>query len=206
MEAARALAGRDGVRGVTLTAIAQHAGVHVSAVRRYYDSRDEILLNLTQEGYEDWSRAVTARLAGRSGLTSVELARTLSDTLIERPLLCDLLTHATLSLEREVSYERVRAFKRAAGEAVSAITDAVTAASTLDRRRAQEVVVAAICLTSPLWQAGHPADNLTRLYREEPSLAHIGVDFEPTLIRLLTVVIDGLILDQDAAKTTDLPA
>src|ERR1035441_8008540 len=33
---------------------------------------------------------------------------------------------------------------------------------------------------STLWQAGHPAETLTRLYTEEPAMAHIGIDFEPT--------------------------
>ncbi|MEU1199779.1 TetR family transcriptional regulator [Streptomyces sp. NPDC005813] len=192
MEAARALAARDGVRGVTLTAIAQHAGVHVSAVRRYYASREEILLNLAEEGYADWSRAVTAELSGRSDVSCAELTRTLVAPLAERPLFCDLLTHVTLSLEREVAYERVRTFKHAAGNAVAAVTGALSTASTLDRDRAQELVVATIALTAPLWQAGHPGENLARLYREEPAVAHVGIDFEPTLTRLLTALCDGL--------------
>ncbi|MET7780289.1 MULTISPECIES: TetR/AcrR family transcriptional regulator [Streptomyces] len=192
MEAARALAARDGVRGVTLTAIAQHAGVHVSAVRRYYASREEILLNLAEEGYDDWSRAVAAQLSRRSNLTSAELTRTLVATLAERPLFCDLLTHVTLSLEREVTYERVRTFKHAAGKAVAVLTDAISTASTLDRGQAQELVIAVIALTAPLWQAGHPGETLARLYREEAAVAHIGIDFEPTLTRLLTALCDGL--------------
>lgn len=34
--------------------------------------------------------------------------------LVERPLSCDLLTHVTLSLEREVAYDHVRAFRTVA--------------------------------------------------------------------------------------------
>jgi hypothetical protein len=47
-------------------------------------------------------------------------------------------------------------------------------------------------MTAPLWQAAHPAETLTRLYAEEPSLAHIGIDFSPTLTRLLTALCDGM--------------
>jgi hypothetical protein len=47
-------------------------------------------------------------------------------------------------------------------------------------------------MTAPLWQAGHPAETLTRLYTEEPAMAHIGIDFEPTLTRLITALIDGM--------------
>jgi hypothetical protein len=45
---------------------------------------------------------------------------------------------------------------------------------------------------STLWQAGHPAETLTRLYAEEPAMAHIGIDFEPALTRLITALIDGM--------------
>jgi AcrR family transcriptional regulator len=202
MEAARALAARDGVRAVTLTAIAQHAGVHVSAVRRYYASREEILLNLAEEGYEDWSRAVAVQLSRRSNLTCAELTRTLVATLAERPLFCDLLTHVTLSLEREVTYERVRAFKHAAGHAGTVLAGAISAASALDRDQARELVIATIALTAPLWQAGHPGETLARLYREEPAVAHIGIDFQPTLTRLLTALCDGLTHNESSRETT----
>jgi hypothetical protein len=47
-------------------------------------------------------------------------------------------------------------------------------------------------MTAPLWQAAHPAETLTRLYAEEPAMAHVGVDFAPTLTRLLTALVDGM--------------
>jgi hypothetical protein len=50
VEAARILASRDGVRAVTLTAIATQAAAHASAVRRYYASREEILLTVAATG------------------------------------------------------------------------------------------------------------------------------------------------------------
>jgi AcrR family transcriptional regulator len=66
MEAARTLGLRDGVRAVTLTAIAAQAGVHASAVRRYYNSREEILLILAEEGYRSWSYDIATQLNGRT--------------------------------------------------------------------------------------------------------------------------------------------
>jgi AcrR family transcriptional regulator len=187
MRAARTLAARDGVRSVTLTAIADHAGVHISAVRRYYDSREEILLGLAEQGYEDWAAAVAE--AVRPG---VDLPALLASTLAERPLFCDLLTHVTLNLEREATYERVRAFKFAVGAALAPLADAVTNATDLTPADVDDLIVAVISLTAPLWQAAHPAATLTRLYAEEPGLAHVGIDFEPTLTRLLTALCQGM--------------
>jgi hypothetical protein len=38
------------------------------------------------------------------------------------------------------------------------------------------------------WQTAHPAEILTRLYADEPALAHIGIDFGRTFTRLLTAL------------------
>lgn len=192
VKAARTLAARDGVRGVTLTAIATQAGVHVSAVRRYFDSREEILLGLAEEGYAEWTHALIDRVHGHEGLTSADLARAVTETLAERPLFCDLLTHVTLNLEREVTYERVRVFKFTVGAALAPLTEAITRGSALTAEQANDLIIAVISMTAPLWQAAHPAETLTRLYAEEPSLAHIGIDFSPTLTRLLTALCDGM--------------
>jgi AcrR family transcriptional regulator len=192
VKAARTLAARHGVRAVTLTAIATQAGVHVSAVRRYFDSREEILLGLAEEGYAEWTHALIDRVHGHEGLTSADLARAVTETLVERPLFCDLLTHVTLNLEREVTYERVRFFKFTVGAALAPLAAAITRGSALTAEQANDLIIAVISMTAPLWQAAHPAETLTRLYAEEPSLAHIGIDFSPTLTRLLTALCDGM--------------
>jgi AcrR family transcriptional regulator len=52
LDAARTVALRDGVHGTTLVAIAQAAGLHHSAVRRYFPSRDAVLLRRGVDGEE----------------------------------------------------------------------------------------------------------------------------------------------------------
>ncbi|WP_459965759.1 TetR family transcriptional regulator, partial [Mycobacterium avium] len=51
VEAARSLALETGVASVTLTAVARRAGIHYSAVRRYFTSHKEVLLHLSAEGW-----------------------------------------------------------------------------------------------------------------------------------------------------------
>jgi AcrR family transcriptional regulator len=192
MEAARTLGLRDGVRAVTLTAIAAQAGVHPSAVRRYYASREDILLTLAEEGYRSWSHDIATQLNGRSGVTPDELARILTSSLVKCPLFCDLLTHVTLSLEREVTYERVHAFKAVAVASVGELADAIAGAGALDHADASDLIIAVIAMAATLWQAAHPAETVTRLYAEEPAMAHIGMDFEPTLTRLIAALCNGM--------------
>jgi|HubBroStandDraft_3_1064219.scaffolds.fasta_scaffold09792_4 AcrR family transcriptional regulator len=55
VEAARSPALETGVASVTLTGVANRAGVHYSAVRRYFTSHKEVLLHLAAEGWVRWS-------------------------------------------------------------------------------------------------------------------------------------------------------
>ncbi len=68
VEAARSLALSGGARTVTLTAIAERAGVHPSAVRRYFDSREDILLLLAGQAWREWSDSLARQLSRRHGL------------------------------------------------------------------------------------------------------------------------------------------
>jgi AcrR family transcriptional regulator len=62
VEAARSLAVESGVASVTLTAVAGRAGIHYSAVRRYFTSHKEVLLHLAAEGWVRWSGTVCEKL------------------------------------------------------------------------------------------------------------------------------------------------
>ncbi|MCS5735707.1 TetR family transcriptional regulator [Herbiconiux daphne] len=197
LDAARRLGSRDGVRSLTLTAIAHEAGVHVSAVRRYYASREEILILLTTEGYQGWSDEVIHRLQGHL-VKSAELVEVLVSTLENHPLFCDLLTHSTLSLEHEVSFEAVRGFKKSAHRNILDLTEAIVDATDMNSLSAGLVISATVALAATFWQAGHPSVHVIRLYQEEPNLAHIGVDFRSALSTQLTALIAGL-----ACRTSD---
>ena len=91
-----------------------------------------------------------------------------------------------------MTYECVRTFKFTVGAILGPLQEAITGATPLTPEQTGDLVIATIALTAPLWQAAHPAETLTRLYAEEPTLAHIGIDFAPTLTRLLTALCDGM--------------
>lgn len=193
VDAARELAIRGGVRAVTLTEIAAAAGVHLSGVRRYFESREEIFLRLTAEGWRDWADVVCAELADGT-FSARELSAVLARTLADRPLFCDLLGHAPLSLERQVSVEPVREFKLTALAALDDLITAITRATPeIARADAQDLIAAVSGLAAMLWQVSHPPETLAQLYREDPRLAHAVVDFVPRLTRLIHVTAVGLV-------------
>lgn len=207
LDAARDLGEQHGIRRVTLTDIAAAVGMHKSALLRYFETREQIFLRLTADGWRDWSAAVRAGLraldepaagvvgAGVVGAVPGEaVAAVLATTLIERPLFCDLLAQAPLNLERNVSLESVRAFKLVTLDQVAAIgaelrrvLPALTEADTVD------IVAAATSLSGAFWQMATPGPEIEALYREDPRLAHAVVDVRPRVERLLAATIEGML-------------
>lgn len=195
LDSARELAHAQGVRTLTLTAIATRAGVHVSGVRRYFESREEILLVLAGREWPDWAGAVVARLdASDRPMTPAALARLLAISLGERPLFCDLLAHAQVSLEREVGAASVRAYKVAALDASAELVVAITGAlPALADGAAWNLIASATALAATLWQTANPGEVLACLYAEDPRLAHARTEFAPRMTQILDALITGLI-------------
>jgi AcrR family transcriptional regulator len=195
LDSALELARAQGVRTLTLTAIATRAGVHVSGVRRYFESREEILLVLAGREWTEWAAAVVPRLgAGERPMVPATLASLLASSLGERPLFCDLLAHAQVSLEREVGADSVRAYKVAALDASAALVAGITGAvPSLTDEAAWNLIASATALAATLWQTANPGEALAGLYAEDPRLAHARTEFVPRMAQILDALVTGLI-------------
>lgn len=195
--AARELALRDGVGAVTLTAIAQEAGVHPSAMRRYYESREDILLRLAADGWQDWAAAVETELTLRGSVDATALTELFASSLRERPLFCDLLAYTPTSLERTSSLSAVRTYKV---RSMSALTSVVAALHRyvpgLSQSAARDLIAATAAITAHFWQTAHPSPTLAALYREAPHLGHTVLDFNSRLNRVIGNLITGILTDQ----------
>ena len=193
LDAARALGARRGIRRVTLTDIAAEAGMHKSALLRYFETREEIFLRLTAAGWQEWTPALAARLRELAAPSPALVARAFAATLAERGMFCDLLAQAPLNLERNVSTDAVRDFKLAtlaAREDVFAALDERLPA--LGRADALDLIATAVALAGAFWQISTPGPEVAALYRSDPRLAHAVIEVEPRLARILTATIEGM--------------
>src|SRR5271154_1846762 len=89
LEAARALAATHGVRQITLTDIAEAIGMHKSALLRYFETREQIFLILTSEGWREWSATLRNELAQLVEPSPATVAAVFAKTLTARPMFCD---------------------------------------------------------------------------------------------------------------------
>jgi AcrR family transcriptional regulator len=180
--AARDLALRDGVRNVSLADIAAQVGIHKSALLRYFETREQIFLELTAEAWRDWARALHAGLdAASPGSAAPAPAALVADVFArafaDRPLFCDLIAHTPLNLERNVSPEAVRRYK-------------LTSLGMVDEAAA---LVARVLPALTLAEAREFVATLaSQLYASDPALAQACVDLAPRLRRTAEILLAGL--------------
>jgi AcrR family transcriptional regulator len=192
LDAARSLGAERSVREVTLTDIAAAVGMHKSAMLRYFETREQIFLALTAEGWEDWSAELRARLGELADGDSDAVAAVIAQSLVARPFFCDLLAQAPLNLERNVSLESVYEFKTVALGEVAAVAGELCRKLTLTDRSAIDVIATATSMAGALLQMAAPGTRLRTLYESRPELAHALVDVEPQLTRILAALLAGL--------------
>jgi AcrR family transcriptional regulator len=191
---------RGGVRFVTLAPVTERAGLHRTGVRRYYASKEELLLELAERGWRQWRDAIIDQVRGRGELQPREVAMVLADTIAVLPVFCDLLTHVTLSLEGDVDIERARRYKARSFAAHDEIVSTLDRTSAMTTEQLQALVAAALAFAGSFWQVSHPTPTLVALYQQEPGWGHVALDFQPRLRLLLQSTALGLV--ETLASTT----
>jgi AcrR family transcriptional regulator len=195
LSAASELALRDGVRNVSLADIAARIGIHKSGLLRYFETREQIFLELTAEAWRDWADGLHAELdaapLGAAGLVADVFARSFAG----RPLLCDLIAHTPLNLERNVSPGAVRRYKLVSLGVVNEAAELVhRVLPELTRAGSTEFVATLATLAGSLWQIANPVPALAELYASDPALAQACVDLRPRLRRTADILLAGMIL------------
>ena len=194
LDAAAALGRSNGVRRVSLGDIAKAVGLTKSNVLRYFETREDIYLQLTASGYHGWAARVTARLDGLDAVGPAEIAAALAEGLAEDPLFCDLVSEGPATLEHNVSADVVLAFKGSLYEAIDDLAALLAHRQPgLNLQRANQVIAAASMLAAGLWPWCNPPPVLAGLYVTDPDVVRSPMEFVPQLRQLLEAVTVGLL-------------
>jgi AcrR family transcriptional regulator len=115
---------------ISLRELSEEVGLAKSNVLRYFDSREAIFLEILDADWIEWLDAVEPvldALEHSSALYADEeaVATVLAETLIDRPLLCDLVSAMAGELERNISVEFARSFKCRASANSTRLADMV---------------------------------------------------------------------------------
>lgn len=206
LDAARELAVHDGVGAVSLADIAARVGMHKSALLKYFGTREEIFLRLSEAEWQEWANVVIADLDRSDRDRTVRqdeqidrMAVVMAGSLVQRPLFCQLLIYSPLALEHNVSLDAARSAKLIAMRAVDEVSNAIhRAMPVLGRAACFDLLAATGIAAAGLWQATHPSPVIAALHAELPPPAegksgYLAMDFETAVARFVRVHLTGLL-------------
>jgi AcrR family transcriptional regulator len=193
LASARALAVEHSVGEVSLGDIARRVGLAKSNVLRYFETREEVYLRLLVREWEVWQVDVAVRVWS-GPQTPASVATTLARTFAQRPLLCDLVSQMSATLERNVSAQVAREFKSRTIEMVSDLGTVITELLPgLDPEDGRETVAAAIVIVAGLWPMANPSPRVVAMLADTPELVHGRVDFEHRVQHMLEALLEGFV-------------
>jgi AcrR family transcriptional regulator len=199
LETAIAMLDETPVMELTLNELSRRVGLAKSNVLRYFESREAVLLELIDRFVEAWLSELDGDL-DRSIDSSASpeerahaLAASLSASLANRKVLCDLLGAQGAVLERNVSADVARRHKQASMARLATMTATV-------RRHVPELGDGAewFCLMALLTGGALSTyvpvpPSLQAVYAEDPALGRFNLDLAGALHMALDSVLTGVL-------------
>ncbi len=132
LETARLMLAERPVADISLRELADRVGLAKSNVLRYFDSREAIFLEVLDASWIEWlddvERALGTPLDPAPGFAREErLAGVLAESLLARRRFCELISAMASVLERNISLDFARTFKRRAAANTQRLADLVNA-------------------------------------------------------------------------------
>jgi AcrR family transcriptional regulator len=187
------------VADVSLNELSRRVGLAKSNVLRYFDSREAVLLELLASSFREWLAHLAAELPSavsrKAGFKrrAEQLAAAISESLAERPVLCDLISAQAAVLEHNVSVDTVTRYKLAAmGDAEVFAGLVRSALPEFSEDDAWRYTVGAWVMTSALWAHARPPAAVVQACAADARLERAHLDFPVTLEDHLTTLAIGL--------------
>lgn len=185
------------VADVSLNELSRRVGLAKSNVLRYFESREAVLLELLDDFLGDWLEAVEKELAqsidahAASEVRARQLAETLSRSLADRVVLCDLFGSQGGVLEHNVSVEVVKRHKRSSLARLTTMTDLVLRHVPELDDDAQLFCLTSLISAGALSAYAPPPPSLLAAYAEEPELGALHLDLGDALRVAFTSALIG---------------
>ncbi len=153
------------VADISLRELSGRVGLAKSNVLRYFDSREAIFLEVMDVTWRAWLDEVDADLRDLRVVDEgpyakeTAIAGAIAASLVDQPLLCELISAMVAVLERNITQESARNFKRKAMANNSRLASLVLRElPALDAERANRFAGAAFVLVAGLWPHANPTE------------------------------------------------
>ena len=193
---------------VSLRELADAVGLAMSNVLRYFDSREAIFAQILDAEWRAWLDELAETLptatgddgtaasgVGASGPSGDDLARarraaaTITDSLLARPLLCELLSGIATILERNIPLDFTRDFKRRSWTHRQRLAELVRAQfGVLSRDDAWDFAGTVVFTLAGLWPYTRPTEAVATVLAEAgmpPAVESVGASLRDIVGRQL---------------------
>ncbi|MGW4465719.1 TetR family transcriptional regulator [Micromonospora sp. NPDC004704] len=174
LDTAAAMLAERPVVEISLRELSDRVGLAKSNVLRYFDSREAIFLEVLDATWTTWLDSIEVELGtvvepGNPAPYQREtrVATLIADSLSKQPLLCELISTMAGTLERNISLDFARTFKRRASANTDRLTDLVRAQLPhLGRPAAAHFAGAAFVIVAGLWPYVAPTEAVATVTAE----------------------------------------
>ena len=160
------------VADISLRELSERVGLAKSNVLRYFDSREAIFLEVLDRSWTAWLDGLEKEVAALSAPAvgyrrEIEMASSVATALIREPLLCELLATMGGVLERNISVDFARSFKRRAMQHTARLAALVQGRlPALSTAAAERFAAGMTIITSGLWPYSHPTEAVASVMAE----------------------------------------
>lgn len=193
LDAARALSHEVGPMELSLNELGRRSGVSKPNIYRYFDSREDVLLQLFVAELEAAVLEIEAGLAKKRALENLKvIATVMAQAFVSRPLLCQLLGMVASILEHNLSVEAiVRAKTEVLALSMRVALSLRTVVPALSVEEAGWAAQTIGLYVAGMWPAAHPSDN-AEIACSKPELAGFKPNAERDLGMFVRVLLAGL--------------
>jgi AcrR family transcriptional regulator len=159
LDVAAAMLAERPVAEISLRELADRVGLAKSNVLRYFDSREAIFLEVLDRTWTAWldGLALPATRSRARHARETATATAIADALIANPLLCELFSVMGGVLERNISLDFARDFKRRASVNTARLAAMVRSRfPALSEPAAEHFAGAAMVVVAGLWPYANP--------------------------------------------------
>jgi AcrR family transcriptional regulator len=191
---------------ITLNELSRRSHLAKSAILKYFESREAILLELLDRAWARWTAELGERLADQidadqtAHARGAQLSAVLTKSLEPHPQLCELLSAQAGVLEHNVSAEVAGRYKKAAFANVTALTGLIRQhlpeTGDIADRLAPQIIMA----IGAVWTHSRPSPGMLAAYEADPRLADMRLEFTPSLLDMVDTLVSGTLTRSSASR------
>src|SRR5918996_1596414 len=175
------------VSEITLNELSRRVGLAKSAIVRYFESREAVLLDVLDAALHQWVIEISTQLSDDSSRRGParergdRLAVLLSSSLQHRAVLCDLIAVQPGVLEHNVSAEVLLRYKQSVHHSLGMLTQTIRRYLPELGEDTRSVCMTTLVIAGALWTYARPSASALAALQADPSLADLRLDFAADL-------------------------